>query len=47
MRELESGASGGGSPGELVAAVLLSPEQDCGLDALGVCTKDDEPKNRL
>ncbi|MDQ0906660.1 hypothetical protein QFZ22_002645 [Streptomyces canus] len=47
MRELESGASRGGSPGELVAAVMLSPEQDVGLDALGVCTKDDEPKNRL
>jgi hypothetical protein len=47
MCELASGASWGGSPGELVAAVLLSPEQDCGLDALGVCTKDDEPKNRL
>lgn len=33
MCELASGVSGGGSPGELVAAVLLSPEQD-GLSAL-------------
>ncbi|BBC32307.1 hypothetical protein SGFS_036010 [Streptomyces graminofaciens] len=34
MCELASGVSGGGSPGELVAAVLLSPEQDgLGLDA--------------
>lgn len=44
MRELESGASGGGSPGELVGVVMLSPEQDVGLDALSVCTKDDERK---